>query len=139
MARNQGAVVLSDEASDVRQDLAEWSEPIIADYLHDAYAERIGADHRSLRTLVSAHCRFWRALLIGNMTKMTINRRELAVLARLAHVPVTLVDAVDVGVLDELMNVIMARFMRSPGLARDYSHVLLRIAAHLSRAHTVLV
>ena len=36
------------------------------------------------------------------------------------------------------MNVCISRFLRSPSAAREYSHFMLRTAAHLSRAHTVL-
>ena len=128
----------SEELSDVRQEFAEWSEPIIADYLHDAYAERIGAQNRTLRTLVTSQSRFWRSLLTGNDAKLAVYRRELASLARLAGIPVTMIDAIDVGMLDELMNVCISRFLRSPSAAREYSHFMLRTAAHLSRAHTVL-
>jgi hypothetical protein len=129
--------VRSEELSDVRQEFAEWSEPIIADYLYEAYAERMGAQTGTVRTLVTSHCRFWRALLTGNEAKFATYRRELASLARLAGMPVTLIDAIDVGMLDELMNVCISRFLRSPSAARDYSHFMLRTAAHLSRAHIV--
>ena len=128
----------SDELSDVRQEFAEWSAPIIADFLYEAYAERIGSQHRTLRTLVTSHCRFWRSLLSGDDLKLAIHRRELASLARLAGLPVSMIDAIDVGVLDELMSVTISRFLRSPAVARDYSQFMLRTAAHLSRAHTVL-
>ena len=41
IADSRGTRVRSDQLTDVRQDFAEWSEPIIADYLHDAYAARV--------------------------------------------------------------------------------------------------
>jgi hypothetical protein len=128
--------VRSDQLTDVRQDFAEWSEPIIADYLHDAYAARMGAESKILRTLVTSHGRFWRALLAGPETSVMSYRREAVALARLAGQPATLVDTIDVGVLDELMNVTLARVLRSPGTARDYGHYMLRLASHLARAHT---
>lgn len=128
----------SSNASDVRDDLAAWSEPIIADYLHDAYADRIGRQHTSIRPLMLSHTRFWRALLRGEDMKLAPLRRELTALARLAGVQTGILDAIDVGVLDELMNVTLARFLRDSHTARDYSHVMLRTAAHLSRAHMVL-
>jgi hypothetical protein len=129
--------VRSDELTDVRLDFAEWSEPIIADYLHEAYASRIGLDARTLRPLVTSHCRFWRSLLTAHDTMLQPHRRTLISLVRLAGIPTPMVDAIDVGVLDELMNVTLARFLRSPGTARDYGHYMLRVASHLSRAHTM--
>ena len=126
----------SDELTDVRLDFAEWSEPIIADYLHEAYAARIGRDTKSLRLLVTCHCRFWRSLLTVSDTMLQSHRRALILLARLTGIPTAMVDAIDVAVLDELMNVTLARFLRSPGTARDYGHYMLRVASHLSRVHT---
>jgi hypothetical protein len=128
--------VRSDEVIDVRQDFLEWSEPIIADYLYDAYASHLGAGSKVLRTIATSHARFWRSMLAGTDSILMSQRREVQALIRLAGLPATLADTVDVGVLDELMNVILARFLRSPPAARDYSHHMLRIAASLSRAHT---
>ncbi len=125
------------DIENARRDLLQWSPPIIADTLSDAYLGCLGADHLSLRVFGSMHARLWRVMLQGERDKLNEVRRELTGHARLAGVAKARLDAIDQIVLNELLDVVTARFLRSPDLARAYSRLLLTASANLAEMRLV--
>jgi hypothetical protein len=120
-----------------RRELADWSQPIVVDFLYDLYASRLGAGHHSLRVLSLSQGRMWRFVLLGENEKMAAARKEVVGLARLAGLKKIVVDEVDQAVLLELMDVIVCRFLRTPALARSYSRIVLSAATSLATAGLV--
>ena len=121
----------SNDLTHVRRDLAEWGEPIVADQLIDYYAKTLKGQTSLAQPLAINHRRLWRHLFAGHSTEAQVTRRELQKLGKLVGLRPSTIDDVDHLVMDELMYVIMARFHRSPAVARDYSMTLLEIAESL--------
>jgi hypothetical protein len=115
-----------------REDLADWCQPVMVDYLYELYGSRLGAGHTSLRVLALSHGRLWRFLILGDETRLVAARREVIGIARLAGLKSVVVDEVDQAMLSELMDVIMARFLRTPGMARSYSQIVLGAASRVA-------
>lgn len=109
-----------------RRDLAHWSQPVIADVISESYVAIMGPDHFSLRVLISMHARLWRLMLLDEREKLGGARKELTDLARLAGLARPVLDQIDQAVLEELLDVVTARFSRSADLVRGYSRLLLR-------------
>ena len=115
-----------------RRELADWSHPVVVDFLHDIHAARLGADHASVRLLAMVHGRMWRFLLLDDAEKTATARRETIAIARLAGLRPAEIDKIDRATLAELMDVIVARFMRSPRLASSYGQIVLDAASSLA-------
>jgi len=122
----------SGDLAGTRLDLAEWCHPVVVDYLRELYAERLGSGHASLRALSLSHARFWRFLIVDDAERLAGSRREVASLARLAGLRPAALDDVDQAMLAELMDVVVARFLRTPSMARAYSQIVLGAAARLA-------
>jgi hypothetical protein len=122
------------DLSAVRRDLAEWSEPLIADCVSAFYTACFGGDQRRARPMTLQHCRLWRNLLLQDGLHAHNARRELVRLCQLTGLDVRILDRIDELVLDELIDVIAARFHRSPATARDYSRSLISAASSLTEA-----
>ncbi len=120
------------ELESARRDLTEWSQPIVADHLSELYAYHLGLNHPSLRIFVIQHARIWHNILSEQINQAQTTRGELNKTLRMSHLTAALADTIDAEMLDELMSVVMARFHRSPRLAREYSIILLRAAASLA-------
>jgi hypothetical protein len=123
----------SQEQSETRRELADWSQPIIVDYLHELYARELGGGHQSLRVLALSHGRLWRFLIQQDDERLPLARKEIVGIARLAGLKTSVVDSIDQAMLSELMDVVVARFMRTPALARGYSQILLGASAQLAK------
>ena len=121
----------SNDLTHVRRDLAEWGEPIVADQLIGHYAVALKGQTSLAQPLAFNHRRLWRHLFAGHVAEALTTRRELQKLAKLVGMRPASIDDVDRMVMDELMHVIMARFHRSPSVARDYSMTLVDIASSL--------
>ncbi len=122
----------AEELAFARRDLAEWSQPIIVDFLRDIYSGRLGHDHLSLRVLCLSHGRAWRLMLQGDLEKLASARREVTGIARMAGLKTGDIVDIDAAMLDELLDVVVTRFQRAPGRATIYGKVLLGIAGRLS-------
>ncbi len=120
------------DLTQVRRDLAEWGEPIVADQLIGFYAAALKGQQSIAQPLTFNHRRLWRHLFSGHVKEAQITRLELQRLGKLCGLRPTAIDDVDHQVIDELMSVIMARFHRSPAVARDYSLTLINIAESLA-------
>jgi hypothetical protein len=122
----------SNDLTHVRQDLAEWGEPIVADQLISYYARAFKGQTSLAQPMAFNHRRFWRHLFAGHVNEALTTRRELQRLGLLVGMRPVSIDELDRQVMDELMHVIMARFHRSPAVARDYSMTVLDIASRLA-------
>ena len=122
----------SQELVDARRDLADWSQPIVVDYMHELYSRELGAGNQSLRVLALSHGRLWRFLILQDAERLPLARKEIVGIARLAGLKSSVVDTIDQAMLSELMDVVVARFMRTPALARNYGQILLGASARLA-------
>ncbi len=127
-----GAAMQPADLSAVRRDLAEWSELLIADCISEYYTVRFRGDVRRVRPLAQLHCRLWREVLLQDSSQARGTRRELVRLGRLAGVDPPTLDKIDELVIDELTDVIAARFHRSPVTTSDYAKSLIRAAESLT-------
>jgi hypothetical protein len=119
------------------RDIALWSEPLIADYVYTAYERCLDGQNEIAALLTQQHCRVWRALLDGEPIMARFLRQELLkALARLKLNNETL-DAIDVGVCDELLEVIMRRSQRSRASARSDGMALVQAASMLGEIRNV--
>ena len=125
------------EIDSARRDLAQWSQPVVFDVITDGYVALVGNQHYSLRVLVAMHARAWRLMLLDEREKLRGARKELADLARLAGLSKQALDRIDTLVLEELLDVIMARFGRSADVVRSYSRLLLLTSASLAELRLV--
>lgn len=112
--------------------MADWIQPVIVDYLHELYRDRLGAGHASLRVLALSHGRLWRFLILDDEARLSGARKEVLGIARLSGLKSSSVDEIDQSMLTEIMDVIVTRFMRTPALARAYSHIALSAAGRLA-------
>jgi hypothetical protein len=131
--------VHSREIDDARRDMLEWSAPVVNDIITDSYLRFLGAEHASSRILCSIHARLWRTILQGDMTKLVAVRKDLTALSRLAGISRATFDSIDQAVLNELLDVITARYVRSPTLVRIYSRFLLTASANLAEMRLAAV
>lgn len=122
-----------DSSADARRELASWSQPVIYDLLHGLYAQRLGAEHPSLRVLSLSNGRLWRLVLLGDVDKLDAARREVLNIGRLAHIDPAIFDDINQNVLEELLDVVVARYLRTPSQACAFGHILLDAAAILAR------
>lgn len=115
-------------ARPLRHEMAVWAEPVIADRIADVYAGcNLSASLGNL--LAIQHRRLWRALLLGQRAaaeRIWIDlERDLA----RAGLDREITDEVDAAVLDELMDIVFARYHASRDKVRGFSRVLLAAAA----------
>lgn len=117
----------------VRDELIEWSQPLIIDQINRFYFRRLFHDAPEARELAIQHYRIWRHVLRDEMQDATRLRGTLNARAALANLPSAALDEVDRAVLDELMDVVVSRFRRTPLVARSYGMTLLDTATSLAR------
>jgi len=124
---------MNSTASDGLSGLLEWSEPVIFDRLRDAYASRV-SDAGIAWALARLHARVWRALISGDHVRFDNSRRELV--ASLATVGLTLDHLADADdqTMTELLEIVIARFRRSPRVSQGYHLALMQIASQLTPA-----
>ncbi|MFV0279983.1 MAG: hypothetical protein ACK5JM_04375 [Rhodoblastus sp.] len=83
------------------------------------------------KALTDLHWRVWRCALSNLPHGAAASRRDLAVLVRNAGLSSDIIKEGDEAVIDEIAEVIIARFRRSPALAKDYTKALVLTAAGL--------
>lgn len=120
-------------ASDGREGLLQWSEPVIFDRLREAYAQ-FGKDRDTSWKLARLHAKVWRALISGEMDKFGALRTELE--AELATESLTLdcLAEADSQTMDELLEIVISRFRRSQRLSEGYHRALLDMAMRLTQS-----
>lgn len=118
----------------IRDELIEWSQPLIIDQINRIYFHRLSHDAQEARTLALQHYRVWRHVLRNEMAEATDKRAALNARVVAANLPIHLLDEIDRAILDELMDVVVCRFRRTPQIARSYGVTLLDTATSLARA-----
>lgn len=118
----------------VRDELIEWSQPLIIDQINRFYFRHLFHDAPEARELAIQHYRVWRHILRDEMQDAIRLRVSLAKRAAAANLSPSALDEADRAVLSELMDVIVSRFRRTPQIARSYGVTLLDTATSLARA-----
>lgn len=121
-----------DDTDDPRQDILDWSEPLVGDRLLEAYHACFGGNMELCRPMTRQHARVWRLIIASQKTRAAEARRDLLQLARICRLSVEAIDAIDRLVLDELVDVISARFQGSPANTRLYGRLLVEASATLT-------
>jgi hypothetical protein len=121
-----------DDTENTRQDILDWSGPLVSDRIADAYDICLGGDVALCRPMSRQHARLWRMIISSDKRRAAAARRDLLILARASRLGAEAIDAIDRLVLDELIDVIAARFQRSPSATRRYNRLLIEAAATLT-------
>jgi len=114
------------------KDVASWAEPLIADQIYSFYATALKIKDLQGNQVVLQHRLFWRYLLTGQEKLALHARRELQNKASAHSIAPRALDEMDRLILDELMNVTLTRFHRSPLNVRNYSRTFVALAAQLT-------
>ena len=118
----------------IRDELTEWSQPLIVDQINHFYFTRLSRQPALARELAIEHYRVWRLVLRDQPDAAREMRAHLADTAASAGIEPGVLDDVDRAVLDELMDVVVSRFRRTPYIARSYGITLLDTATSLAQA-----
>ena len=117
-------------------DILLWAEPLARDRL-TAFWSAAARESGAGKSLADLHWRVWRCALSNLQHGASASRRDLGVLVRGAGLQVEIIGDGDEVVIDEIAEVIIARFRRSPILAKDYTKALVLTAAGLLAPATV--
>ncbi len=120
-----------DDTNDIRQDILDWSDPLVGDRLSEAYDICFGGNMELCRPMTRQHSRVWRMIIGGDKRRAADARRDLLRLARACRLSVEALDSIDRLVLDELVDVIAARFQGSPANTRLYNRLMVEASATL--------
>ena len=107
-----------------------WAEPMVRDRIGIFWADVVSSPDAA-RAIAEQHWRVWRCALSGLAHGAAANRKELMSLVRAASMTPGTLAMGDEAVIDEIAEVIVARFRRSPHLAKDYTKALIMTAAGL--------
>jgi hypothetical protein len=124
---------MSTAADEGLSGLLEWSEPIIFDRLREAYSERL-ADFGAALSLARIHSRVWRALIEGDMKRFETQRTLLTDALNQRGLELDSLAEADSRTMTELVDIVVARFRRSPRLAQGYHLALIQLATRLGPA-----
>mgnify|MGYP000249848418 CR=1 FL=1 len=120
-----------DDTNDMRRDILDWSDPVVGDCLFEAYDACFGGNDDLSRPMSRQHARVWRLIISGDKKRAAEARRDLLRLARTCRMGGEALDAIDRLVLDELVDVMAARFRGSSSDTRSYGRVLIEASATL--------
>ena len=129
--------VLLDPLAELRRELVNWAEPVIADRIFDSYGEHdTGAE--TARYLAGQHRRLWRAILLQKQSIVTVLQRELQCELARAGLDPDVRYAIDQSVIEELIDIVLKRFRSSSGRVKGFSMILLGAASELSASRAVM-
>jgi hypothetical protein len=111
-------------------EILAWAEPMVRDRISFFWSEATRSPDAA-RAIAEQHWRVWRCALSGLPHGAAANRKELMILVRGAALTIATLEQGDEAVIDEIAEVIVARFRRSPHLAKDYTKALIMTAAGL--------
>lgn len=123
-------------ASNVNEGLSgllQWSEPIIFDRLRDAYSH-YDLDMSTVWKLARLHSKVWRALISAEMDKFAALRGELEAELSAVGLDLNCLADADDQTMNELLEIVIARFRRSQRLSEGYHRALIGIAMRLAPA-----
>jgi hypothetical protein len=113
--------------------LLEWAGPVIYDRLRIAY-EAYVPERLTAINLAKSHARVWRALLSGDMAMFEAQRADLLLMLVQHGLTLDHLSEADSETMAELLEIVIARFRRSPKISRGYHLALIRLASYLSPA-----
>lgn len=128
-----GSSMRNEDLKYLFKDMSGWAEPIIADQIHGFYGNHLKNNGAQTNQAIVQHRLFWRYLLAGQDKLALHARRELQNKARSQGIAMDILNEVDHLILDELMNVTMLRFHRSPANVRNYGRTFIEIASQLAQ------
>ncbi len=111
-------------------EILAWAEPLVRDRMTMFWGQA-RLERSAVQALADQHWRMWRCALSGLPHGVAANRRELMNLVRAAGFGAEALAEGDEAVIDEIAEVIVARFRRSPHRAKDYTKALIVTAAGL--------
>lgn len=118
----------------LQHDLSEWCHPLVNDQINYFYQRQLDTSPEKAREIASLHFQMWRHVLRREEREAQTLRRVLLARTTAAGALPTLIDKADESVMNELMDVILNRFRRTPSIAKIYSRSLLDSATALVRA-----
>ena len=113
--------------------LLQWSDPVIFDRLRDAYSQRV-AEFPVVLRLARLHSRVWRALIEGDMNKFETQRFLLVDALHKQGLDLDCLAEADARTMQELVEIVVARFHRSQRVSTGYHLALLQLAGRLTPA-----
>ena len=116
---------------DVGDEMARWSEPLIADQVYRRYERYLGDRNAASETLGRLHCRMWRLLLSGKAAEAQSVLRHLSSVARLANLDDRLLESINAAIFNDLLGVIVRRCRCSREMTRVAGRMLLQAAETL--------
>ena len=124
--------MLDTQAWTTGDEMARWSEPLVADQIYGEYERRLGSTNKASKTLGRQHCRMWRHLLEGETISASSAQRELLKLAQTVNLDNRALGAINAAILADLLSIISCRSRRSRNTARLAGMSLLRAAKMLN-------
>lgn len=115
---------------DIRRELMNLAEPIIADRIIEAYGE-YDLEYGRLRFLAAQHRRLWRAILLEHRGIMTSLFAELSEDLVAAGMRADVAGRIDQSVFEELVDIVLRRFRASNEKAKQCSMILLEAASFI--------
>ncbi|MDE2579439.1 MAG: hypothetical protein KGL46_11580 [Hyphomicrobiales bacterium] len=112
--------------------MAEWAEAVVYDLLKFAYDHRFGGREQFAAPLARQHTTVWRLMLEGRMQAAQTARQDLNLLAMAVRLNLATLDTFDWQALNEIVDVVSARFRHSPDALRAYNRKLVTLAAALT-------
>ena len=120
------------DTSDLRRELLNMAEPVIADRIIDGYRGlHQGEDAAERRFLAAQHRRLWRAILLDHRSLMVSLSVELRNELAVAGIRSEAIEEVDQSVLEELVDIVLRCFHFSHEKARQGSMILLDAASFI--------
>jgi len=117
-----------------RRELIEWAEPVIADRVFDRYRIAAGGGGDKLDGLAAQHRKLWRSVLLDQDASVSLSRKELLRLGRMAGLSPSFVDAVDQDIIEELLEIVLSRYQASRTSAKRFSLILMAAAGNIGAA-----
>ncbi len=114
-----------------QKEMARWSEPLVADHIYPEYERYFGGKNELSEEMGRRHCRVWRNLLNGEALYVKSSRRNLLKLAHTVNLDEIALDAIDTGIFDDLLDVILRRCHGSRDKARLDGMTLVQAASML--------
>ena len=115
---------------DVRRELMNLAEPVIADRIIEGYRD-YELESERLRFLAAQHRRLWRAILLEHRGIMTTLYAELHDDLAAAGMAADIADQIDQGVFEELVEIVLRRYRSSSDKAKQCSMILIGAASFI--------
>jgi hypothetical protein len=113
------------------REIARWSEPLVADDVYYAYETSLGGKTDLSEFLGRQHCRMWRSLLEGEARRAEASRRDLVRFAKGAGFGEDVLNAIDMKIFNNLLDIILRRGLGSRDAARTDGMTLVHAASTL--------